>query len=225
MKDLKELWMVPFADLMSILVLLFMALYGFAQSQSRADVELLVKSIQHQLSGEQIDDLSEVSWKNELELAKWLEKRIQQELPEGKVGIELTNHRIRLRLPDFFVFRSGSAELNPRGAPFLEEFGRRLKAMPNIIRVEGHSDPVPIKSGPYPTNWELSAARAFSVMDVFMQAGVSPARLLVYGYGPHRPIADNATREGRAENRRIEISLIRTGSKEELELQQEMLKG
>lgn len=85
-----------------------------------------------------------------------------------------------------------------------------LQKLPNDIVVEGHTDPVPIKRGRYHTNWELSMARAYSVLEYMEQLGVDRKKLAGIGYGDNRPLHDNATAEGRAKNRRIEISLMKT---------------
>lgn len=76
--------------------------------------------------------------------------------------------------------------------------------------VEGHTDNVPIRSGRYHTNWELSMARAYSVIQFMEQAGIEPRKLAGIGYGENRPASENTSAEGRAKNRRIEISLLKT---------------
>ena len=78
-----------------------------------------------------------------------------------------------------------------------------LKLFPNPIQVEGFTDNVPIRTAAYPSNWELSAARAASVVHLFMKAGVNPERMVAIGYGEHRPVAGNETPEGRSKNRRV----------------------
>lgn len=211
----ESLWMVPFADLMSILVLLFMALYGYAMIGKDAAYEQALARLGHELSDTEIEKLGSLARRNELEVAEWIEKHIQKALPQGKVGIDYSEHRIRIRFSGPVLFHSGSARLNPQAKEMLRGLAKKLKPLPNLLRVDGHTDPVPITKARYRTNWELSAARAFSVIDVFIQEGVEAERLYAYGYGEHRPIADNSTPLGRSQNRRIELTLIREGKQQD----------
>jgi chemotaxis protein MotB len=89
----------------------------------------------------------------------------------------------------------------------LDTLGGFLARFPGEIRVEGHSDSIPIRNARFPSNWELSAARAGAVARYFQGTGLPPARMAATGYAEHRPLADNATAEGRAKNRRVEIFL------------------
>ena len=83
-----------------------------------------------------------------------------------------------------------------------------LGPMPNRIHVEGFTDNLPIKTSVYPSNWELSAARAGSVVRLFELYGVDPSRLAAIGFGEHRPVADNTTADGRARNRRVVLVIL-----------------
>ncbi|MGC8867315.1 MAG: OmpA/MotB family protein, partial [Elusimicrobiales bacterium] len=107
------------------------------------------------------------------------------------------------------LFDSGSAVLKSQAQNILLPVINELKKLPNDIVIEGHTDNVPIKGGRYATNFELSMARAYSVIEFMRKNGIDPRRLSGIGYGEWRPIADNSTPEGRSKNRRIEITLIR----------------
>jgi chemotaxis protein MotB len=112
-------------------------------------------------------------------------------------------------LTDSLLFPSGSATLEPEGQPLLSEIAQLLNIdQVHPIAVEGNTDNVPI-SGPFPSNWELSTARASSVVRYLITQGVDPQRLSATGYAEQRPIATNATAAGRALNRRVEIILQR----------------
>lgn len=116
---------------------------------------------------------------------------------------------IRL-LTDRVLFDSGSAELRPEAAPLLVQISRLVSLnSSHPIAVEGHTDTVPIATGRFPSNWELSGARASSVVRFMVGHGVSPSRLEATGHAGLRPIADNDTAEGRSRNRRVEIVLMR----------------
>ena len=204
-----ELWMVPFADLMSTLVILFMALYGMAALKQQAEKDKAQVRHQADLAITQQEKALAEAREKEAEMGAILEKAVRERLPKGTASVRVDAERVQLTLASPLLFESGSADLSAGIQPFLERIAEALKVLPNEILVEGHTDAAPIRGGPYPTNWDLSAARSFAVVDYLSQHGLPPARFSIYGYGEHRPIDDNATPEGRARNRRIEISLLR----------------
>jgi chemotaxis protein MotB len=114
-------------------------------------------------------------------------------------------------LTDKVLFASGQAVLQPRAYPLLNEISGLLAApgIPNDVRVEGNTDDVPIHSARFPSNWELSSARANAVLEFLLAHGVQAPRLSSAGYGAENPIASNATDAGRATNRRVEIVILR----------------
>jgi chemotaxis protein MotB len=107
------------------------------------------------------------------------------------------------------LFDSGKSDLKPRGMTLLDTLAERLRTMPNEIRVEGHTDNIPIATALYPSNWELSSARATTVGRYFAEhSDIAPIRLSAAGYGEFRPVALNDTREGRARNRRVDLVVM-----------------
>ncbi|HEV8331574.1 MAG TPA: flagellar motor protein MotD [Steroidobacteraceae bacterium] len=106
------------------------------------------------------------------------------------------------------LFPSGIATLSPPAEQVLTQLAQTLKPFPNSIRVEGHTDNRPINRGAFPSNWELSSARAASVVHLFTRAGMDPARLAVVGLGENRPVQSNATPEGRNANRRVVLVIL-----------------
>jgi chemotaxis protein MotB len=106
------------------------------------------------------------------------------------------------------LFPSGVATLSPEARDILQQLAETLKPFPNPIRVEGHTDDRPIRSAAFPSNWELSAARAASVVHLFTRAGIDPRRLAVVGLGEYRPAQSNATPEGRNMNRRVLLVIL-----------------
>jgi chemotaxis protein MotB len=124
--------------------------------------------------------------------------------------IKANEERVKLVLKDAVLFDSGRADLKPAAFPALEMIAKQVKGIPNDVVVEGHTDNVPIRSGKYSSNYELSMARSYAVVDFFLKQGVDPKRLSGAGYGEYRPSGDNKTPEGRSKNRRIEIDLLRT---------------
>ena len=138
--------------------------------------------------------------------------KLEQEIERGEVRISELKGKLTVNVVDKILFDSGKAALKPAGIKVLQQIGDILNsAVDKNIQVEGHTDNVPISGGlaaRYPSNWELSTARATTVLH-FLQdkVGVSGERLSAVGYGEYQPISSNATAEGRAENRRIQIVL------------------
>lgn len=138
-------------------------------------------------------------------------ERLVQDLKlEGldeQLSISQSQSQVRLETKDSVLFTPGSANLSPTGHRLLQGLAALLKRHPGAILVEGHADNRPITSGTYPSNWELSAARASSVVRYLVEQGLDAERLRALGYGDTRPKADNATAEGRAINRRVSLVL------------------
>ena len=133
---------------------------------------------------------------------------LEEEVASGQIQIEQLREGLRLNVSQDVLFASGSARLNMAGESVVWKVAERLKAIPHQIEVQGHTDNVPLRSSaPWPTNWELAAARAMEVVRLFEKRGVEPERLTAVSFGPYHPVASNETAEGRAQNRRIEIRL------------------
>ncbi|MCH6556644.1 MAG: OmpA family protein, partial [Nitrospirae bacterium] len=141
-----------------------------------------------------------------------LTKSLESEIAKGDIQIQQVRDRLRINMVDRVLFDSGRAQVKPDGLKVLKRVSDILKHVTDKqIRIEGHTDNVPI--GPkiierFPTNWELSTARATSVVRYLIEkGGMNRASLSAVGYAENRPVASNETLEGRAENRRIEIVL------------------
>jgi chemotaxis protein MotB len=115
---------------------------------------------------------------------------------------------VEVEIKTDILFPSGVATLSPQAEGILQQLAATLKPFPNSIRVEGHTDNRPISTSAFPSNWELSAARAASVVHLFTRAGMDPARLAVIGLGENRPAQSNATAEGRNANRRVLLVIL-----------------
>ncbi len=123
--------------------------------------------------------------------------------------MERSDGNIVIFIPDHVLFASGEAVVRPDALPFLRALADVLVELDRPVKVEGHTDNVPIRTAQYPSNWELSAARAVVVVRILTELyGVPPARAAAIGYADSRPIADNSTAEGRAKNRRVEIVVL-----------------
>ncbi len=124
------------------------------------------------------------------------------------VKLRRTDHWVELEITNSILFSSGSAELGPQAMQPLQQIAGVLKEIPNRVQVEGFTDNVPIRNPVFPSNWELSASRAASVVHLLVQAGVRPERMAAIGYGEFRPVASNATEEGRRRNRRVVMVIV-----------------
>lgn len=195
------MWMLPYSTLMLVLMIMFSALYAYSYQdtllyeRALADME------------EPTDSLSPSM--KEMVLAQKVEDFIREMKMEGIAEIKTTPHAIKLSLASPAIFDSSEAELRPELMPLLLKLFDHLRHMDNMIVVEGHTDNVPIHTSRFRSNWELSAARAFSVIYFYIQRGINPARLVAHGFGEHKPTHNNNTQLGRAMNRRIEITILR----------------
>jgi chemotaxis protein MotB len=136
-----------------------------------------------------------------------LVKDLEKEVAAGQIEITQLREGLQLNLAQEILFPSGSAEVSPAGAAVLAKVAERVSSLPHTVVVEGHTDDVPIHSSRYPTNWELAGARASRVVRILADHGVDPKRLSAVSVGEFQPRAPNDTPEGRAKNRRIEITL------------------
>lgn len=126
----------------------------------------------------------------------------------GMINVRRNDLWLEVEINNSILFKSGSARIKESVVPVLKELAATLYAYPNSIRVEGHTDSDNISTEKFPSNWELSAARAASIARVLEKSNVLPDRLSVVGYGATRPVADNSTEEGKAKNRRVVIVIV-----------------
>ena len=140
-----------------------------------------------------------------------LTELLEEEINEGKIDVETDGPTIIIKIRERGSFTSGSADLDPGFLPTLDTIGTALGEISGEIVVEGHTDNIPINSVKFPSNFALSAGRAVSVTSVFLNdPNISMDRLSLRGYGEVRPEDTNATRAGRARNRRVEIKINQT---------------
>lgn len=142
-------------------------------------------------------------------LFRSLAVKLQKMIDAGDLRIALRDGRMMLVLPTDVLFDSGKAVVKPNGRRALEEIGSALAGLGGReFQVAGHTDSEPIRFSGYPSNWELSTARALEVVRILMTRGLGADRLSAAGYGEFDPVSDNDRPEGRAKNRRIEITLV-----------------
>jgi chemotaxis protein MotB len=142
---------------------------------------------------------------------------LSKEVEKGQLQVRQYKNMLSVDLAEQVFFDSGSATLKEDGKDVLKKVGGALKGYENkIIRVVGHTDNVPVLKSPFPSNWDLSVARATTVVRFLQEAGVPPGRMIAAGRGEYSPVAPNDTPEGRQKNRRIEIMLIDQSLADEL---------
>ena len=210
------LWAVTYGDLMSYLMIFFLVLFAFSNSkidkEKSRQYDKSIANIQKAFGGK-VDpkDLARaLAMENEAKVVSNLRESMQTMELKNLVQVLSNERKVKLVLTEGVLFGSGQADLKDPAKKILAPIAAELKKIPNDIIIEGHTDNVPIKGGKYASNWELSMARAYSVLIFFTSQGIAPKHLAGIGYGENRPIGDNSVSAGRAQNRRIEISLMKT---------------
>ncbi len=195
----RTLWMIPYATLMLILMIFFAYMFSYSFRQS-VDYEMAIA---------ELDETQGL--KKEIILAKNMQRYIEEHNMTDVAEIKVSARFIKLDLKSASLFESGRAELKEDILPLFEELARNLLTVDNTVVVEGHTDNVPIHNRLFDSNWELSSARAFSVLYFLIKRTIDPERLIAHGFGEYRPAFPNDTEDNRAKNRRIEITIIRKG--------------
>jgi len=144
--------------------------------------------------------LSQVSSQFEQVLAPFIEDNL--------VAVKKNDYWIELEMNSEMLFLSGETELSKTAIPVLKKIAEVINPLPNMIHIEGHTDNVPIENIKFRSNWDLSSARATSVVHEFIKEGINPFRLSAVGYGEFHPIADNKIETGRFQNRRVVLVLM-----------------
>jgi chemotaxis protein MotB len=213
-------WMATFADMMSLLLTFFVLLLSFA-TMDIVKFRDAMGSIQQALGfmptgpgmfqhTSKPTDFEKSIATSALKNTNYL---IQEELKdmikdhglERDVEIENTARGVILRVKGRIFFNSGTAKLKPQSYPILEKIAEVMKRFPSRVSIEGHTDNLPVSGGKYSSNWELSAARAYSALMFLKDLGVDIKRINIAGFADTHPIAPNNTEEGRAKNRRVEF--------------------
>ena len=138
-----------------------------------------------------------------------LNKELKEEIAGGKLQIKLQGRGLVVSLLEAAFFPSGEDTIDPRTYPTIEKIATAIHRLPNSVRLEGHTDSVPIHTARFPSNWELSAARAVAMLHLLDQRFQIPLeRMAVAGYADTVPAESNATPEGRARNRRVDLVIL-----------------
>ena len=230
-------WMNTYGDMVTLLMCFFVLLFAFSSIdaqkftavmesfQGSAGVLSGGKSLseapfvfdampEDQTSSEQVVEMNKLE-----EIMEQVKDYLVQNDMEAQVELQLEQQGLVIRFKDNVLFDPGRAVIKSDSYPILNFLGELLSTEDLIneeIRVEGHTDNVPINTALYPSNWELSTHRATNVVRYFIEnAGFSPLRLSAAGYSEYHPIATNDTPEGRSANRRVDIVVIKDSTTEE----------
>lgn len=142
------------------------------------------------------------------QIAEEIEQAVAPLIDKHLIIVRRDELWLEVEIKTSILFPSGSARLEPQAVPVLKEIAAILGRFTNPLRVEGFTDNRPISTLAFPSNWELSAGRAASVVHLFMNSGVAPARMAAVGFGEHRPVAENSSEEGRNRNRRVVLVVL-----------------
>lgn len=224
-------WMTTYGDMVTLLLTFFVLLYSFSSLDVQKFKEVIAAfrgTLGVLDGGRTITDVPAVNnapldvdaaldrTSKEIQQIEELYKQLQGLIGRGELpgSVELIREErgLVIRFADRTFFDLGKAELRPDARRILKRVGSFLRGLPNHVRVEGHTDSLPINTEKFPSNWELSTARATNVIRFLIEEeGLDPARLSAAGYGEYRPVASNATPEGRARNRRVDLVILRLG--------------
>lgn len=142
-----------------------------------------------------------------IDISQRIEQALGDLIKQKLVKVSGNESWLEIELSSSLLFESGDARLSVRALEVLGQISAVLQRHDNSVRVEGFTDNVPIHTRQFPSNWELSAARAATVVRLFTEEGMNPARLSAVGYGENQPVADNESSEGRARNRRVVLKV------------------
>lgn len=216
-------WMITYSDMITILMCLFV-IFFIISARENVDLTIVKEDLKTKVSA--LETEKQVLEKKNNELMQKLfeldntslniedsNEEFVKFLKENKlidfVTLVSSKEGVMIRFNDSVMFESGKSEVTAVGKEVLKQIGEKIKAIDNEVVIEGYTDNIPIKTSRYPSNWELSAARAISVVKYFIDdLNIEEERLSFTGWGERKPIAENDTDEGRNKNRRIEITIL-----------------
>jgi chemotaxis protein MotB len=222
-------WLTTFNDLVTLLMVFFVLLFtmgsidnhllmkfqmalqsglGILGSGSRVSVAVQQSQVPLSHQEQLTQAKNEAASKTESAAADKLNEMLGEFASLPGVNVRFSKDGTHFLFEDALFFNFGKADINASGFTFLKKMTALLHQVPHAVRVEGHTDNVPIRTRRFPSNWELSVARAVSVVKYFADVGkINPQRLSAVGYGESRPLVPNNSAANRARNRRVEIVL------------------
>ena len=214
-------WLLTYADMITLLLALFIILFSIS-TINKVKLQRLVRDLGGGFNSQDAinnppNGMTTSATKDDLQaMQSQLQSYIQSQSLQKSVQTKITRdgkkrELVITLLSDKQLFESGKADIKPFTKKILDEVYRQLKSRPNEVRVEGNTDNVPISNSQFPSNWELSAARATGVARYFVENdGLSARRISALGYGEYRPKFPNDTDAHRASNRRVDVVILDT---------------
>lgn len=221
-------WMDTYADTITLLLTFFILLYSFSSTDNEK-LKLIAAALKGEITGipmklENTPDISKqdieqgIGEKSPYEiLVDQVQDIIDKTGLTDSIKIREEDAGVVLQLSESILFDLGKADLKPESTQILDIISGLIPSISNEIMVQGHTDNVPISSAKYESNWELSTARAVSVVKYFIETkGLDPTRFSATGYGEYQPLVDNTTPENRAINRRVDILIVQQKENDEV---------
>ncbi len=205
-------WLLTYADLITLLLGLFVILYAMSEVD-RTRYSRVMQALGG-VFGEPVAILPaampvENAAPDRIEIESRIRGALYEDLRAQLVSISQDDRGVVVHLAEELLFASGSAELKRSSLGSLDLLTSVLKTVPNEIRIEGHTDDVPIATSAFPSNWHLSVARAVSTGEYMMhRQGLDPGKVTLAGYADQRPLVPNTSTENRAKNRRVDILVL-----------------
>ena len=210
-------WLLTYADMITLLMAFFVVMYAMSRADAQK-FEAMTISIRAAFRGSppillpaRHEETPQPTAPADPipPLLRQVSAELAEDLRANRFQIAPATDAVVLRFPDAILFDRGSAEVRKEALPLLSRVGRLIGTLPNTIEAEGHSDTLPIRSSQFPSNWELSVARATAVVRFLVETqGVSPLRLAARGLGEHKPLFPNDPVYGEPRNRRVEIRIM-----------------
>jgi chemotaxis protein MotB len=211
-------WLLTYSDLITLLLAFFVVMYSMSQIDAKKFGKMAEALSGVLKGGESLVKNKNDTYKSGHGLLKLGNLRmIQQQIEErfkeinrqGEIKTEITERGLVVHIMDAALFKDASANLEPRAIEILDLIAAKVQNIPNHVRVEGHTDDRPINNVRFPSNWELSSARATEVVRFLTQShGIPPDRVSALGYGEYRPVRPNNSIENRAQNRRVDVVIL-----------------
>jgi chemotaxis protein MotB len=209
----KDRYLITYADLITLLLGLFIILYAISNVDT-LKYQKLMKAVGSAFGIENNAPAGKIGIKGPQQhsagnLKNSLQNLVDENNLNNSIRLEENERGIIIHILDDILFPSGTAELNDSSRVILMKIASLLKNLPNDIRVEGHTDNIPISSPSYPSNWHLSVSRALNTAYYLInKQDLSPDKVSIVGYSEYRPVTTNTTFEGRRSNRRVDIVIL-----------------
>ncbi|MFH2203952.1 MAG: OmpA family protein [Elusimicrobiota bacterium] len=212
-EDKNPIWLVVLCDMMTILMLFFLMMFSYTYQPEDQRAEFVrTFAVKEIIEPPQEITPDEPPTPPAAETAERLRRLLKEEGLQDAAEVLETETAVRVRLRENLLFKTARSQLDPRAGGTLSVLAGVLKTIPNEVVIEGHTDNIPVTRMRFRSNWELSVARSYSVIERLIAEGVAPARLVAAGYGEFHPVAPNDSSGNRARNRRVEIVILRQGA-------------